>query len=444
MQRTTKQTMWLSLAFAFAWVAFSLTFALPWVQELGVTLGSLVLAWMVVFGVAILPGFANGFILPALLLDTRPKYDIPKELPGISILIAAYNEEEVVHETFESIAEQNYPGKVHICFVDDGSTDRTCEIAQGWIDSDKYNKDKFEFTLVTLPENRGKAAALNAGLKCCVDTEYVVTIDADTYLYKDALAHLVTNMIMGPENTAAVAGSVLARNSRKNFLTKLQEWDYFMGIAVVKRTQSLMQGTLVAQGAFSIYDTKVLRDLDGWDENAIGEDIVMTWAFREAGYRVGYSERAFAFTNVPEKYSQFFKQRERWSRGLIEAFRKHPKVITQLNYNTPFIWMNLMFPFTDLMFVMAFLPGIIAALFFQWYAIAGIMTLMLIPLAIALCWTMFVKQQKIFKDDGLIVRRHFLGFVAYMFAYQIVMVPATLIGYWREILKLGTKNWGTK
>jgi len=444
MYTTTKQKFLLSLSFAFMWVAFSVGLAAPWIDDLTATLGSPVLAWMIVCGIALIPGFANGFILPALLLDDRPQYDIPEKLPDISILIAAYNEEAVVHETFESIASQYYPGKVHICFVDDGSTDKTRDVARAWIDGDEYNKDKFEFTLVTLPENRGKAAALNAGLKCCVDTDYVVTIDADTYLYEDSLAHLVTNMIEGPDNTAAVAGSILAKNSRTNMMTKLQEWDYFMGIAVVKRTQSLMGGTLVAQGAFSIYDTKVLRDIGGWDEQAVGEDIVLTWAFQEAGYRVGYSESAFAFTNVPEKYSQFFKQRERWSRGLIEAFRKHPKVLKQRKLNTPFIWINFMFPFTDLMFITAFLPGLIAALFFQWYAIVGMMTLMLLPLAIMLNWIMFVKQKNIFKAHGLIIRRHFLGFVIYMLAYQVVMVPATLIGYWREILKLGKKSWGTK
>ncbi|CAC9170971.1 Uncharacterised protein [Comamonas aquatica] len=67
-----------------------------------------------------------------------------------------------------------------------------------------------------------------------------------------------------PVNTRAVAGAVLVRNSRVNLVTKIQEWDYFHGIAAIKRLQSLYQGTLVAQGAFSLYDTQVLRQLGGW------------------------------------------------------------------------------------------------------------------------------------------------------------------------------------
>ena len=56
-------------------------------------------------------------------------------------------------------------------------------------------------------------------------------------------------------DTVAVAGAVFVRNSRSNFITRAQEWDYFLGIASVKRQQGLFQGTMVAQGAFSVYRT---------------------------------------------------------------------------------------------------------------------------------------------------------------------------------------------
>ena len=55
-----------------------------------------------------------------------------------------------------------------------------------------------------------------------------------------------------PEDVCAVAGSMLVRNSRDNWLSKIQEWDYFLSIASIKRMQGLYQGTLVAQGAFSL------------------------------------------------------------------------------------------------------------------------------------------------------------------------------------------------
>ena len=92
----------------------------------------------------------------------------------------------------------------------------------------------------------GKANALNRALSM-VETAYVVTVDADTLLHEQALRRLVSRLESAPRDTVAVAGAVMIRNSRQNLLTRMQEWDYFLGIAAVKRMQGLYQSTLVAQ-----------------------------------------------------------------------------------------------------------------------------------------------------------------------------------------------------
>ena len=88
----------------------------------------------------------------------------------------------------------------------------------------------------------------------------------------NALTRIVERMLSDPPGTEAVAGSVLVRNSRRNVLTKAQEWDYFHGIAAVKRMQSMYHGTLVAQGAFSLYEREALREVGGWPD-CVGEDM---------------------------------------------------------------------------------------------------------------------------------------------------------------------------
>src|SRR3546814_16312405 len=82
--------------------------------------------------------------------------------------------------------------------------------------------------------------------------------------------------------------------------------------------QSMYHGTLVAQGAFSLYDRKALADVGGWPE-CVGEDIVVSWALLERGHRIGYCEDAVAFTNVPDALGQFARRRRRWLRGLAGA-----------------------------------------------------------------------------------------------------------------------------
>ena len=262
------------------------------------------------FGIAIIPGFMNAFLVTSLMLDRRPGHSPLPVYPGITILVAAYNEAASIRDTLESIDRQQYPGHLQVMVVDDGSTDATAAITEAlpyrWL------------TLLRQPRNAGKSAALNRGLALARHS-LVVTLDADSYLYADALKHLVERYFADPVNTRAVAGTMLVRNSRRNWVTRMQEWDYFHGIAAIKRMQSLYHGTLVAQGAFSIYDRQVLRDVGGWDD-CVGEDIVLTSAILLAGWRVGHAEDAVCFTNAPESL-RGSRQRQRWARGMIEAFR---------------------------------------------------------------------------------------------------------------------------
>jgi poly-beta-1,6-N-acetyl-D-glucosamine synthase len=244
-----------------------------------------------------------------------------------------------------------------------------------------------------LQQNGGKAAALNHGLTQC-KTDIVITIDADSYILKDGVRHLVGRYLSDPTNTKAVAGEILIRNSRENWITKAQEWDYFLGIATIKRIQSLFQGTLVAQGAFSLYDKKTVLELGGWPE-MVGEDIVLTWKILDAGYRVGHAEDALAFTDCPNTLRKFVNQRRRWSRGLMEAFKTTPNILFKPRLSTLYIWWNTLFPFMDIAFTFGFIPGLILACF-GIYWIAGPMTLSLLPMAFLLNWQMYLKGRACF------------------------------------------------
>ena len=421
----------LTLTLAFAWALLSLVLAQRWIEELSQLVG-VVLAYLVIVGVAILPGFMNAFLVAGLLLDRRPPRATVAQLPGVTVLVAAYNEEDSILSTLASLDQQRYPAPLQVLVINDGSTDRTMErlhsVSYPWLQ------------VIDLARNGGKANALNEGLKLARHA-LTVTLDGDSYLYRDALRHLVERYLGDPPNTAAVAGAVLLRNSRLNLVTKVQEWDYFHGIAAIKRLQSLFQGTLVAQGAFSLYRTDVLRAVDGWPE-CVGEDIVLTWAMLDRGYRVGYCEDAISFTNAPTTFMQFIRQRQRWSRGLIEAFKNYGSLLRRRRMSTVFIWWNLLFPYMDLVYTLAFIPGLVLALF-GYYWLAGPMTLLVLPLAFVVNYLMFVIQSRMFVAQGLKVRRNPLGFVVYALFYGIVLQPGCVLGYLSELLNL-RKHWGTK
>ncbi|QWE18662.1 glycosyltransferase [Polynucleobacter corsicus] len=414
-------------------MGFSFWHSQPWYSDLSNEIGTF-LAYFVITFVAIVPGFMNAFVAMALLLDRRPKVILDQHYPPVTILIAAYNEGASIASSLSGIFLQDYPADIRIIVINDGSSDKT-------VDSVKALQLAHpNLELIDLGRNGGKASALNHGLAKCT-TDIIISIDADSYILKDGVRHLVGRYLSDPINTKAVAGEILIRNSRENWVTKAQEWDYFLGIATIKRIQSLFQGTLVAQGAFSLYDRKTVLELGGWPE-MVGEDIVLTWRILSAGYRVGHAEDALAFTDCPNTLSKFIHQRRRWSRGLIEAFKDNPTILVKPRFSTLYIWWNTLFPLMDIAFTFGFIPGLILACF-GIYWIAGPMTLSLLPMAFLLNWQMYLKGKAMFNAEHLTVRANMLGFLSYVFAYGLVLQPACVYGYFSELLNL-RKSWGTK
>lgn len=420
----------LSYTYAILWLLFSLYFAIPWIGTINYYLPP-VLSWLIVTGMALIPGLAMSFVNFSLLIDKRPKYNLDIEYPAISIIIAAYNEEKTIEGTLKSIIDQDYDGHIDVIIANDGSRDNTVLLARSFIHT--KSKRKIRMNILDSSLNIGKANILNLALKQ-VRSDYVITLDADSELHKDALKQIVSCMMGSSDKYAAVAGSILCKNFNTNLITKLQDWDYILGISAVKRIQSMYKGTLVAQGAFSIYKRSVLEEVGGWPDK-IGEDIVLSWAILSKGYYINHSENAICFTNVPETYKIFYRQRKRWSRGLIEAFRRYPNLLFKKEMYVFFIWYNLMFPYIDLSFLFAFVPGVLIALIFGFYLLAGKITLFLLPLTFLYSSIIFTIQKRKLKKLNIKMDGKNFSYMQYMFFYQFLMTPATLAGYISEIFK---------
>jgi poly-beta-1,6-N-acetyl-D-glucosamine synthase len=428
----------IALSAACLWTAVSVFLARPWMRDLAALTNPLFALWALTF-IAFVPGFMNAFLASSLLLDKRPRRRKTVIYPGVTILIAAYNEEPGIAVTLESIAALNYSGPIEALVLNDGSTDGTIEEVRR---AKKRLRLPANITirLLDFKQNRGKAAVLNSGL-AEASHKLICTIDGDSRLRADSMTEIVERYISDPPGTVAVAGAVLVRNSRASLITAAQEWDYFHGIAAVKRMQSMYHGTLVAQGAFSLYRKDVLEEVGGWPES-VGEDIVMTWAMLSKGHRIGYAEDAIVFTDAPTTFRQFYHQRKRWSRGLIEAMQRHKSLLFKPRLSTLFVWWNCLFLPLDLTFTFVFIPGLVAALV-GYYWIAGPLTLLLLPLALVWNIVIFRIQRQMFAAKGLKVRRNVFGLLFYVLVYAIIMQPVCLLGYISELTGQ-RKKWGTK
>jgi poly-beta-1,6-N-acetyl-D-glucosamine synthase len=415
----------LSIVAGLAWAGLSAWIAIGWTESLGRVV-TLPVAILIIGGIAIIPGYLNVQLVSSLILDRPRPIELDHDYPDVSLLIAAYNEESRIQETLEYALRQHYPGKLEVVVADDGSTDRTREIAE------LVGRQDPRVRVVTA-HHGGKSEALNAALET-VSSPLVATIDADTLLLPSALQRAIARMLSAPPDTVAVAGSVLVRNSRSGALARVQEWDYFLAIASVKRQQALFQGTLVAQGAFSVYRADAVRAVGGWPDR-IGEDIVLTWSLIRRGGRTIFEPTAIAFTDAPVQFGHFVRQRRRWARGMIEGLREHGlSLLRGRKLHVHAVAANCLFPYLDSVYTIAIPVGIVLALTGN-FLIVGPMTAAVLPISLLIALTMYRRQRAVFRLLGLRVRRNLLGFVLYVLAYQLVMSPISVSGYATELVR---------
>lgn len=410
----------LSVVFAAIWVGASVWISMPWIDELTVALDTFS-AWLIVGLVAYLPGFIVALMMMSLLLDRQPARHIANPTTGVTVIVAARNEQAGIAETIRHLGQGDYAGPVTVILADNGSTDDTCAVA-------RRAADEFGVELQIVHEPRpGKSHALNTALEQ-VTTPYVITVDADTLLHPEALRRLVSRLESAPIDTVAVAGAVLVRNSRTNLLTRMQEWDYYLGIAGVKRMQGLYQSTLVAQGAFSLYVTDKVRQVGGWPD-AIGEDIVVTWRLMQEGERVLFEPTSVAFTDAPTRVSHFMRQRARWARGMFEGLRAVPPW-RQSRVLTRFIaGIDLVIPLLDVGYALIWLPGLVLY-FLGFPLIVSIWTLLVLPLTMIIYGLLrSFQSRRVFGPLGLTVRRNRFGYIAFLVAYQALCSIAAIAGY---------------
>lgn len=421
----------ISHIFSFLWMSLSIYLALPWLKDLS-HIVSFPIALLIIGGISYIPGYMNAFLLISLILDRQPLFKTEFPNDEITILIAAYNEEDKIFQTLKYIDEQDYKGKIKVFVINNSSTDQTVqEVLKA--------KKELNLKIDLLNENTpGKFHALNHGLKV-VTTPYVITIDADTLLHPSSIRYLVSRMKSSPKDVCAVAGSVLVKNGRDNLWTKVQEWDYFLGIASIKRLQGLYQGTLVAQGAYSLYKTECVKEVGGWPD-AIGEDIVLTWRLLEKKWKVYFEPLAVSFTEVPSSLKHFVTQRARWARGMIEGLKEIKPWEHSQVYVKYLTGINLLMPYLDITYTLCWIPGLILA-FFGYYWIVGPMTLLVLPLTLVSYSILYFYQRRfVFKPLKLRIRKNFAGFIFFILCYQIIMSPVSVYGYIQEVFKL-KRHW---
>lgn len=238
-----------------------------------------------------------------------------KSFPSLSVIIPTHNEERDIKETIQNVKKMNYPKKFEIMIVDDGSTDKTFEIARQFKDVKVFKKKK-----------GGKASALNFGIKHA-SGEIVACIDSDSYPESDALLKTVPFF---EKDVAAVTTSVFVK-SPKGILERLQDIEYVM-VSWSRKLFEYLDAIYVTPGPMSLYKKDVLQKVGGFDEKNITEDIEIAWRLVKYNYKIKMALDAKVYTSVPETIRKWWHQRTRWNVGGLQTTSKYMKFFMKKDF----------------------------------------------------------------------------------------------------------------
>ncbi len=237
--------------------------------------------------------------------------------PFVSILVPAYNEGAVIQGSIRSLMTLDYP-RYEVIVIDDGSSDDTYRKAAAF----EGAHGRCEVRVVH-QKNGGKAHALNTGIRAARGS-LVLCMDGDSALATATLRRAVRHFV--DPNVGAVAGSVKVVN-RSNVLTALQALEYIEGLNMVRSAQAFFRVVNIIPGPIGVFRRDALLRIGGYEADTFAEDCDLTLRLLIEGWQIRYEPQSIAFTEAPEKVLDLLKQRYRWTRGILQALRKHRRYL---------------------------------------------------------------------------------------------------------------------
>ncbi len=236
--------------------------------------------------------------------------------PEVTLLIAAYNEQEIIAEKMANCRSLDYPAdKLHIAWVTDGSTDQTVERLKG-----------YESVQILHEARRGgKTAALNRALQQ-ISTPIVLFTDANTMLNTEAVREIVrcfddpqVGCVAGEKRVAAVgkAGAAATEGLYWKYESKLKELD------------DRLYSTVGAAGELFAVRRKLWHTMP---EDTLLDDFVCSMLIAADGYRIAYCRRAYALETPSADMREERKRKQRIAAGGLQSVWRLRKLLNPLRY----------------------------------------------------------------------------------------------------------------
>jgi cellulose synthase/poly-beta-1,6-N-acetylglucosamine synthase-like glycosyltransferase len=282
--------------------------------------------------------------------------------PTFSLVAPCHNEEKVIERTTMKFLETTYPeDKKELIILNDGSTDRTEEIARRFaykiIEADtgqiSYSSSKKVFKNITLLNRRGgtlrgKSRAVNDAIKYA-QSELMFFMDADIQVAPDVFERAARHF--ADPKVGAVAGYVGVEPTKK-LLTQFLDFEYVIGQQFLRRGFNVVGLHYIIPGGAAVIRRSVLNTIGGYQHDTLAEDTDLTWRIMtDAKKQIHFDASVKVIADEPTALMSLWNQRLRWARGNLEVTWKHRDKVGKARYGRtttygyPFWIASLILPF---------------------------------------------------------------------------------------------------
>ena len=256
----------------------------------------------------------KNFIVPRLAPAGHKVYE-----PNVSTVVPTYKPGATALRLVEDLLRYN--PKLQVVVVDD-CTPQDYAPSAAVLERLRALKDRV--VILRTPRNKLKAGALNLGVAYLLARKgprtpaVVLTLDDDVVVGPGTIAAMVRQLLASPA-LGAVCSRCAVLNKNKNLLTRLQGLEYVGFNAIRLSDQGFMHGPLVMHGMLTAFRARALRQAGPFAERHLIEDYEMTTRLKVLGWDVQAALDAPAWTEVPERLRDFWRQRTRWSLGGVQV-----------------------------------------------------------------------------------------------------------------------------